>query len=118
MSVNTVKIEMIANKLGVYPWRLREALDLPLEECLATTVSEARNAYRRAPSLSEQERSAVLKWGQLSLQEVKSAKTLETIEAARVAAPLNGEAYKLALRKIYELTPDPVEPDPGEKPVE
>lgn len=96
-------IKIIAEMLGAKEWRVKESLGIKLKECHAKNVKEAKAVYDSSLKDSEEERSAFLKWEELSLQEVLRVSTVEQIQAVYRACPRGSKAIHAASIKWVDI---------------
>ena len=72
----------------------------------AATAKEALAIRNLAKRGGAAEKTILLKWNNLLLQELERAVTLVEAKAVYESASYNSKAQKLAVKKIYELTPE------------
>ncbi len=102
-------IKGMAKLTGVPVFALKEVLGIPLEECTAKTLAEAKNHYLKVSDATpisnaseeakETLRAARKKWEELSLADVEAAVTIEEIIAALENAH-GTKARAIALKKL------------------
>lgn len=79
------KIEDLAKLLDVPAWLVKESLGIPLEECSALTLEQAKVAYIDADKGNEEERAAWLKLEALLKVALKTDKIEELVEIYSLA---------------------------------
>ena len=126
-----VDIKRMSKETGIAVLVIKEALGIKVElpECNASTVEEAKKAWRNAPEGSEESKAALLKWIELAstveeaekvwrkalvysderkaalLKWIELASTVEEAEKAWRNAPEGSEEMKVAIRKLAEFFP-------------
>ena len=104
LDLERLDLEKMAEELRCSVSYLRSQLGLPcLAVCEANTLKEARKAWENAPGDSEEERAALLRWRELSAEEIEKANTLEEAKRAWESAPACTEEERAALMKWISL---------------
>ncbi|MDO8469979.1 MAG: hypothetical protein Q7S84_03110 [bacterium] len=96
-------LQKISKRTGIPAVFFKEMLGIPLKPCSARTIKEAWDAYENAQRGTEEKQAALAKWNELSLKNIKAAKTFNEALAAYEHTLCDGENFKKALRKIYNL---------------
>ena len=76
---------------------LKRVLNI-LTPCPATTIEEVRDIFMFHEG-SEEKQAALVRWGELSMEQATKAETLDEIREAFDNAPYRSEAWKTALIK-------------------
>jgi hypoxanthine phosphoribosyltransferase len=70
---------------------------------LCQTAKEAKEVYAHTSNNSDERKTVLTKWNELSLKEIEKAKTLEETKEAYNNTPENSQARKVASEKLSEL---------------
>ena len=72
--------------------------------CAVNTPKDAKIIYENAPPNSETKAAALMRWSELSLQEIEKATTLDEFKAVFINAPREGETRDRILWRWHEIT--------------
>lgn len=103
-------LETLSALTGIKVFQFKRALGQPLGvTCDAKTAKEARCVYYKTKYGSEEQEAALVRWNELSLQEVEQASSINELQIACQHAPCGTESYNLALSRWNELSLQEVE---------
>ena len=92
-------IKKMAKELAVPEWKIKEGLGIPLKDCGARSVTDAKKAYECAEFMSEEERAAFLSWKSLSFALLDLAHSAKECEEIYFLSPDDSEIKEASLMK-------------------
>jgi hypothetical protein len=94
----------MSTEMKVPMFVIKQALDIPLVDCCASSIEEAKKKVDFAPGGSEEQQSAFLKWEKLAEEYVEKEEDKEKLEKVLPLIPKGGLAEFFAYKKIIKLS--------------
>lgn len=96
----TIDIVRMSKELSISKCELKKILEIENKSekcgCLGGTIFQVKAMYAEALSGSDEEQAILERWNELSMIEVKKAKTIQEIRIAHSDSPLESEARDMA----------------------